>query len=225
MSLASRKPRPLIRDADSLRDDRLFIVACDDSYAPKQYFSFFRLPRIQVHVVATPQDKTTCHAQAVLQRLEQVEHEDDDERWLLLDTDHYTTGTHVKAFKAVLAQARQKGIKVALNKPCFELWLLLHHTEIAATADLPDAQTVERRLRETLGEYNKTRLKEAHYPLSALGLAYRRAMALDKKTKGSMIPLTLTSRVYLLWQAIFSQLPPWQLPLDLQALTESDQFI
>jgi hypothetical protein len=216
MSPAPRKPRPLIRDATSLRDDRLFIVACDDSFAPKQYFSFFRLPRIQVHVVATPQDKTTCHAQAVLQRLEQVEHEDDDERWLLLDTDHYTTGPHVKAFKKVLTQAKQKEINVALSKPCFELWLLLHHEEIPSTTVLPDAQTVEKRLRATLGEYNKTRLKETHYPLSALALAYRRAMALDKKTKGGMIPSTPTSRVYLLWQAIFSQIQPWQLPLDLQ---------
>jgi hypothetical protein len=38
MSLVQRQPRPLTRDAVSLRDDRLFIVACDDTYAPKQYF-------------------------------------------------------------------------------------------------------------------------------------------------------------------------------------------
>ena len=38
MSLVARKPRPLTRDATTFRDDRLFIVACDDIYAPKQYF-------------------------------------------------------------------------------------------------------------------------------------------------------------------------------------------
>lgn len=31
MSLTQRKPRPLTRDTHSLRDDRLFIVACDES--------------------------------------------------------------------------------------------------------------------------------------------------------------------------------------------------
>lgn len=43
MSLTHRKGRPLVRDAQRLRDDRLFIVACDDTYAPKQYLNFLRL--------------------------------------------------------------------------------------------------------------------------------------------------------------------------------------
>ena len=62
-----RKPRPLTRGLGSLRDDRLFIVACDDQYAPKQYFNFLRLPRIQVHVVETPDGKNS--ASHVLERL------------------------------------------------------------------------------------------------------------------------------------------------------------
>jgi hypothetical protein len=53
MSLIQRKPRPLNRDVADFRDDRLFIVACDDTYAPKQYFSFFNITRVQVHVVPT----------------------------------------------------------------------------------------------------------------------------------------------------------------------------
>ena len=44
MSLTRRKARPLKRDGTRLRDDRLFIVACDDTYAPKQYFDFSRFP-------------------------------------------------------------------------------------------------------------------------------------------------------------------------------------
>ena len=57
---------PLSRDPHTFRDDRLFIIACDDTYAPKQYFDFFRLPRIQVHVVPTTDG--TSNAQAVLDR-------------------------------------------------------------------------------------------------------------------------------------------------------------
>jgi hypothetical protein len=48
MSLLNRQPRPIpSRDKDpaSLRDDRLFIIACDDTYAPQQYFGFFRMTR------------------------------------------------------------------------------------------------------------------------------------------------------------------------------------
>jgi len=53
MTLNPRQPRPLVRDAESLRDDRLFIVACDGTFAPKQYSDFYRLPRIKTHVVRT----------------------------------------------------------------------------------------------------------------------------------------------------------------------------
>jgi hypothetical protein len=48
MSPIHRKPRPLKRDADSLRDDRLFIVACDDTYAAKQYFDLMGMSLTQV---------------------------------------------------------------------------------------------------------------------------------------------------------------------------------
>jgi hypothetical protein len=47
-----RKPRPLKREEGELRDARMFIIACDDTYAPKQYFGFLRLPRVKVHVLA-----------------------------------------------------------------------------------------------------------------------------------------------------------------------------
>ena len=85
MSLTHRKARPLTRDAASLRDDRLFIVACDDTYAPKQYFDFFRITRVQVHVIPTPDGSSA--AEHVLDRLRNIDHEEDDELWMLLDTD------------------------------------------------------------------------------------------------------------------------------------------
>jgi hypothetical protein len=127
VSLIPRKPRPLVRDSASLRDDRLFIVACDDTHAPMQYFDFFRFPRVKVAVI--PSEPGSHDAQRVLDRLLTYEYELGDERWLLLDTDHYTQGTHLKSFLPVIQLAKQKGIRIALSKPCFELWLLLHHLE------------------------------------------------------------------------------------------------
>jgi hypothetical protein len=66
MPLMQRKPRPLSRDKQTFRDDRLIIIACDDTYAPKQYFGFFRFPRVHVHVVETTDG--TSSAEAVLER-------------------------------------------------------------------------------------------------------------------------------------------------------------
>lgn len=59
MSLTHRLPRPLRRDAGGFRDDRLFLVACDDTYAPHQYFKAFRIPRVQVHVIPTVDGTST----------------------------------------------------------------------------------------------------------------------------------------------------------------------
>jgi len=215
------KPRPLNRDTGSLRDDRLFIVACDDTYAPKQYFDFFRLTRVQVHVVSTPNDDTRCHAIDVLNRLETFTYEDDDERWMLLDTDRFVNGSQVKQFNRIIKEAKEKGIFVALSKPCFELWLLLHHADKDVITKLDNAKDVEKALRHLLGGYNKTHLKREHFPLEAVAKAYRQAKALDKKVKGGAIPQTNTSRVYQLWQAIITSALPSQLPPELASLRAS----
>jgi hypothetical protein len=81
MSLTQRKARPIRRENTSLRDDRLFLIACDDTYAPHQYFGFFKLARIQVQVVPTVDG--TSVAKYVLDRLREYELEPHDERWLL----------------------------------------------------------------------------------------------------------------------------------------------
>lgn len=210
MSLFSRQPRPLRRDEARFRDDRLFIIACDDTYAPKQYFDFFQIPRIQVHVVPTVDG--TSSAQHVLGRLLQVDHEEDDERWLLLDTDHYTRPDHFANFNAALTEARHQGIHIALSKPCFELWLLLHHIGESEVMGLANASAVETKLREVLGEYNKRRLKSVHFPIETVPEASERAKRQDAMVGGGDRPDGNTSRVYLLWKSILSQALPTQLP-------------
>lgn len=204
------------RDAGGLRDTRLFIVACDDTYAPKQYFEFFRLPRVQVHVFGTPDGR--CGAADVLDRLLGIDHEEDDELWMLLDTDHYAQGTHMAGFLRALNDARRRGVNVALSKPSFELWLLLHHVEETALGVLEAAKDVEEALRAKVGEYKKTNLKQEHYPLKCVRDACVRAERLDGTVEGSDIPRGNTTRVYRLLQSIVSRALPQQLPLELRGL-------
>lgn len=218
MSLIQRKPRPIRRDDTTLRDDRLFIIACDDTYAPKQYFEFFQIARIQVHVVQT--EDGTSAARHVIDRLLEFKRncEDDDELWMLLDTDHCTKGEHIRNFTDALKKARESGVKVALSKPCFEIWLLLHHVDESLVTDLKNASETEKRLRDTLGEYNKTHLKPEHYPISSVPDACKRAERLDTDVGGGDIPNSNTSRVYLLWKAIVAKALPSQLPRPLASL-------
>lgn len=216
MTLTKRKPRPLSRSQQAFRDDRLFIVACDDTYAPHQYFGFFQLSRVQVHVVATTDG--TSVAKHVLDRLLNFEHEDDDQLWLLVDTDHCTTGTHLKCFLDALKDARQNRVNVAISKPCFELWLLLHHVEADQVQALPHAAAATNSLKVTLGGYNKTSLKKEQFPLEAVVRACHRAEMLDNAVIGGDNPVANTTRVYQLWKAIAAQALPSQLPEELRAL-------
>jgi hypothetical protein len=219
MSLIQRKPRPLDRNVADFRDDRLFIVACDDTYAPKQYFSFFNITRVQVHVVPT-QDHSSV-AQYVLGRLLQFEHEEDDELWMLLDTDHCIQAHHRKGFIQAIHEAKLRYVHVALSKPCFELWLLLHFMDESTVVSLPNAKETEKALRKVLGEYNKTHLKETDYPLDSVRDACFRAEKLDATVAGGDIPETNTSRVYRLWKAIAAKALPSQLPDALKGLNKT----
>jgi len=199
-----------------LRDDRLFIIACDDTYAPDQYFGFFKFTRVKIHVVPTLNGTST--ANAVLARLLEFKYDDDDERWLILDVDHLDQDSHLAGFMRALQDAEDNGVKVALSKPCFELWLLLHHEPETSLSQLPDAYAVERALRARLGEYNKTNLKQEHYPLSAVSAACERAERLDSNVLGGDIPKSNTSRVYLIWKAIAAKALPTQFPIELHGL-------
>ncbi len=214
MSLTHRKSRPLSRTSGAFRDDRLFIVACDDTYAPKQYFDIYQLPRVKVHVVPTTDG--TSSAQHVLSRLLEFSPEQDDELWILLDTDHFIRGNHVSSYVSAIKEAKQKGVNVAISRPCFEFWLLLHHLEPEKAATLAGASEVEELLRTCLGSYNKTRIHAAHFPITSVKNAVQRARTLDNTVAGGDIPVANTTRVHLLWNSILSKALPSQIPSELR---------
>lgn len=211
-----RRPRPLTRSSGTFRDDRLFIVACDDQYAPKQYFGLLRLTRVQVHIV--PTEDGTSHARHVLARLKQIEHDAGDERWMLLDTDHCLGPDHIQSFLEALKEARDDGIRVALSRPCFEFWLALHFMEPAELGEPTLCRAVEETIRARNGEYNKRSINTELFAFEAMTNAFRRASALDATVPGGEIPKSATSRVYqllgsIIGGAVDDQLPPGLRPL------------
>ncbi|TBV02487.1 RloB family protein [Stutzerimonas kirkiae] len=217
MSLTTRKQRPLARDKQEYRDDRLFIIACDDTYAPKQYFDGFEIPRVKVVVIPTIDG--TSAAPHVLQRLDSYEYEEEDQRWMLLDTDHYIQPNHAPTFLQAITEARQKGIEVALSNPCFDFWLLLHHMNLGDDLSrITDAKSVGVELRKVLGSFDKTNLSADDYPLSSVATACSVARAIDLATGGGDRPDGPTSRVYKLWEAIVSNSTRSQIPEELASI-------
>jgi hypothetical protein len=187
----------------------MFVIATEDTYAPLQYFQAFKLSRIKIHVVPTVDGCSS--ASAVLSRLKAEQEkakrcgdiQEGDQFWMVCDTDHYSEGSHVRAFSAALKEARDAGFQVAVTNPCFELWLLLH------VADAPpppaDAAAILELLNAALGQYNKTNIPATRF-LDGLGDALKRARMLDIGATGW--PQSIGTQMHLLIEELLPRRSP-----------------
>lgn len=207
MSLLNRKPISIGRSERKLRDDRFFVVATDDTYAPTQYFEHLHLTRVKVVVLETPVDSGLSAPVYVVNRLKEAvkkarkEMQEGDEFWVLLDTDHHFRANNIAQTDEALREARQSGFKVAVSNPCFELWLLLHHKDIPPGQAFANAQAVEQELRGILGDYNKTKVKLGQFPAEKVPDAMRRARELTTG-QPDFWPETTGTHVYLLMESV-----------------------
>ncbi len=197
MSSFRRKPRPLSREEQTYRDDTLLVVACEDRYAPAQYFSF--LPNERVKILPLPTLDTRSNPTDILNRLLTFQQEHDlkefDQLWLALDRDHWAAGSHRKALAEVCKECQQRGIEIAMSSPCFDLWLLLHQRDITHHNAPMNAAEVAKMFRETVGEFNKKRLRQEHYSPQSIRDALDRARALDIEPE-NWFPESPCTRIY-----------------------------
>jgi hypothetical protein len=76
--------------------------------------------------------------------------DDYDQVWCVLDVDDFD-------FTKALLTAEREGINLAISNPCFEVWLLLHHREIAMP--LSGAVAVMAMLKQAVPGYHKASLR------------------------------------------------------------------
>jgi RloB-like protein len=169
-----RKRRPIDRKAGVVRDASLVVIASEDRYAARQYFDFFESTRIQFKVLEA--DGGRSAPAQVLARLDEYFKDyaigDGDEFWLVCDCDHWVAPNHIQNLTTVLRECRQKGIRVALSNPCFDLWLLLHFSDVPDEDELT-CKAVGKKLQAVAGGYDKTKV----YNLAITDRAVRDAVA------------------------------------------------
>ncbi|EXJ15725.1 RloB family protein [Imhoffiella purpurea] len=204
MALTKRRPRPLDRAQEHVRDTRLVIIAAEGQQTERQYFAMFRSTRVQVKVLAAGADNRSA-PEYVLERLRRFQDEyqldEGDSLWLMLDVDRWGSDK----LAAVAREAKSVGFGLAVSNPCFEVWLLYHFTaDIPATDRCGD---IEQALRQATGSgYNKSRLQpECFAP--HLSAALERSEAADPSPRGRW-PKDPGSHVY----RVIRELPEEAMP-------------
>lgn len=215
-----RKKRPLDRTTGIERDASIVVVACEDTYAVKQYFAKFRTRRTQLTVL--PTEDCRSNPRAVIERLHdhkrKYAQEEGDEFWFCIDADHWICGHHQRELSQVLQECRQKGYGIAISNPCFEVWLLLHFTEIndeivlrmlgknsSETVNIEELESLRcdsfvHELRNFAGQYNKSRVSALKLSAAQVRQATQRAQ--DRDTGNGDVPQVPGTRVYKLVESL-----------------------
>ena len=167
------------RSSEKKRDARLFVIATEDTYAAKQYFSAFEgvSQRVKIMVFETTDNRSS--PQHVIDRLIKYKRDEeldkDDCLWALLDTDHWVEPNHVSRLVEARKCAKENDIMVAMSNPCFDLWLLLHHMDLPDDHGILDGKGVTDFMRRNGVPFNKLRLELKDYGPEAVRRAIERA--------------------------------------------------
>ncbi|MEZ6086631.1 MAG: RloB family protein [Pirellulaceae bacterium] len=173
----------------------------------------FCTKRIQYKILPTVDGNSS--PRAVLERLnaykEEYATEDGDELWICIDADHWIRGGHQAELSQVLQECRSKGYGIAISNPCFEVWLLMHFSDVDDRLILellgedPSGVVTEEqrstlrcgsfeaRLRQVAGGYNKSNVARLQLTAQQVLQAGERARRMDGT---SDIPDCPGTRVY-----------------------------
>lgn len=177
-----RRKRKIDREAGKLADTNLVVIASEDEYAVKQYFNLFHSVRIQFEVLETENGRSS--PRDVLERLScymaDFQIGKGDEFWLVTDIDHWAEPGHIKNLTEVVQLCRQKGIGVATSFPCFDLWLLLHFSEMPQD-QISQCSEIGKLIRDAVSEYSKTKVFNLPIAMANVEMAIRRARATNPK--------------------------------------------
>jgi hypothetical protein len=186
----SRRPRPLDRSVPCERDARLIVIASEGEKTEERYFRIFRSTKIQLKLITALGGRSSPdHVLSNLVRFsEEFDLGIDDELWLVIDRDRWTTS----ALSKVAREVQSRGWGLALSNPCFEFWLALHFPDPLPSV-LTSASLVAH-LQHVLGGFNKTRFNHLLFQPHVRS-AENRARALDTRPEDRW-PQNPGSRIY-----------------------------
>ncbi len=126
---------------------QFFLIVCEDQATEPAYFAQFKeifdkiaKETIFVKPVGTGKSPKGVVEQAIIERekLKAETYKDVDFVWAVFDKDDADKNeTTIKNFKTAFEIAKNENIHLAYSNEVFELWLLLHLTNVSATNPIP----------------------------------------------------------------------------------------
>ncbi|PZN72639.1 MAG: hypothetical protein DM484_24215 [Candidatus Methylumidiphilus alinenensis] len=202
----TRKPQSLVRHLPS-RSPRLIIIAAENKYAEKQYFEEILEGYTRAIIKVLPTEDSKSSPQHVIDRLHdfisQYQEEGasfgvSDEFWLMVDVDRW------HKLEEVAKKAIESGYKLAISKPCFEVWLLCHYDD-AFQNNISYCGHIEDLLSKKLGVNYKKCLRPSDIPYfrDNIEAAIKRSIQLDINPQ-HLWPQQTGTHVYKVVQSIMN---------------------
>lgn len=137
----------------------LFLIVCEDENTEPTYFEHFKnkIPEETIFLkpVGTGRDPKGVVEQAIVERekLSVESKKEVDVVWAVFDKDDADeNATKIKRFEDAFEIAKDNNIETAYSNEVFELWLLLHLSEVDANVALPRAE-IYKLLQENIRTY------------------------------------------------------------------------
>lgn len=132
----SRERKPFKRKS-GFRDATLFVIATEGEKCEQCYFEklvsdeYYYNPKVHTEVLPSIDGKSS--PRDVIKLLDKFKKEyklkKDDELWLVIDRDKQSWS--MTQIRQVAQLCQQKKYELSLSNPCFEIWILLHLTDLS----------------------------------------------------------------------------------------------
>lgn len=138
-----REASALVREGGHLNPEKYFVLSFEGTVTEKRYFEALRTSdkfnnNGLIEVIPLPRPKNAklgSNPNVVKSLLKKAKEEfnfkSTDEFWVIIDRDDWAEEHHVDLEKLVADCKAEKNFYVAMSNPCFELWLILHRTDLS----------------------------------------------------------------------------------------------
>jgi len=152
-----RKLRKFQRRVNIRPYKRIFYIFVEGNKTEPKYFNIFRTAEYSNVSLQIKSHPSKTHPKQVLSRAKKFIKDEllkkDYEVWLVVDDDSRPEAD----FQPLINWANGKAHFLAISKPCFELWLLLHFDE---GNQIKNTEDCLKRLRKYMPTYEKNQLDE-----------------------------------------------------------------